>query len=135
MIKRAWFLFSFVLFVLFVVINEQEMQGRRIAAQPGAHDVRHRVDHRPAEPVRHGHGAGGLAAEGHRGDRGTAAPGLGEGGSGPAGQVASFPALSVTTMYMNQLNNAIDRVMFGEKTAEVALAEVRVHVQKELDRA
>ena len=37
-------------------------RGRRAAAQPGAHHVRHRLDRRPAEPLGHGHGAGRLAA-------------------------------------------------------------------------
>ena len=65
--------------------DSQTLQGRRTAAQPGAHDVRHRLDRRPAEPVGHGDGPGRLAGQGHRGDRRGAAAGLGAGSAGAAG--------------------------------------------------
>jgi multiple sugar transport system substrate-binding protein len=46
-----------------------------------------------------------------------------------------FPALPVTNLYMNQLNTAIERVLYGDRTPEQALREVRERVQTELDRA
>lgn len=47
----------------------------------------------------------------------------------------NHPVLPVTNLYINQLSTAIDRVMYGERAATEALAEVRVRVQKELDRS
>ena len=82
--------------------GRKTLQGRRTAAQPGAHHVRHRFDHRPAEPVGHGHGPGGLAAQGHRGDRRAAAPGFGEGSAGPAGEGLRSAPVVPDTDQVNQ---------------------------------
>ena len=41
--------------------GREKRRGRRTAAQPDPHDVRHRLDHRPAAHLGHGHGPGGLA--------------------------------------------------------------------------
>src|SRR5436309_3368386 len=70
--------------------GEQTLQGRGIATQPGANDVRHGFDHRLASSVDHGHGPGGLAAQGHRGDRRATASRLSEGSAGPSGEVTPF---------------------------------------------
>jgi multiple sugar transport system substrate-binding protein len=45
-----------------------------------------------------------------------------------------FPALPVTNLYINQLGNAVDRVLYGDKTPAQALADVRKRVQKELEQ-
>jgi ABC-type glycerol-3-phosphate transport system substrate-binding protein len=45
---------------------------------------------------------------------------------------AYIPALPVTGFYMNQLNTALDKIAYGEKRPEQALAEVRRRVQREL---
>src|SRR5271170_7984876 len=66
------------------------LQGRRTPAQPGAHDIRYRFDHRLAELVGHGHGPGGLAAQGHSGDRRATAAGVREGSAGPAGAILTL---------------------------------------------
>lgn len=46
---------------------------------------------------------------------------------------AFFPALPSASLYMNQLGNATDRVLYGEATPEQALAKVQARVQKEED--
>jgi multiple sugar transport system substrate-binding protein len=46
----------------------------------------------------------------------------------------AFPIISVTSYYQNQMSNAIDKVLYGEKTPAQALADVRLRVQKEMDR-
>ena len=45
-----------------------------------------------------------------------------------------FPALSVTSRYINLMSVATDKVLFGEVTPAQALAEVRERVQRELDQ-
>jgi ABC-type glycerol-3-phosphate transport system substrate-binding protein len=44
-----------------------------------------------------------------------------------------FPVTPVASLYMNQLSTATDQVLFGDKTSQQALTEVRLRVQKELD--
>lgn len=46
----------------------------------------------------------------------------------------SFPAIPVANLYNSELNTARDLVLNGEKTPAKALADVRVRVQRELDR-
>jgi multiple sugar transport system substrate-binding protein len=46
----------------------------------------------------------------------------------------SFPALPVANLYNAELATARDLVLNGEKTPERALADVRIRVQRELDR-
>ena len=50
------------------------------------------------------------------------------------GKSGYFPPLSVSNLYANQLTNAIDGVLFGQKNPEQALREVRERVQAEMDR-
>lgn len=45
-----------------------------------------------------------------------------------------FPALPVANLYNAELSNAVDFVMAGAKTPEQALRDVRLRVQRELDR-
>ncbi len=45
-----------------------------------------------------------------------------------------FPALPATNLYTSQMSTAIDKIMLGDLTAEKALADVRVRVQKEMDK-
>ncbi|HZO89368.1 MAG TPA: ABC transporter substrate-binding protein [Chthonomonadaceae bacterium] len=45
----------------------------------------------------------------------------------------AFPALPVTNLYMSQMANAMDRILYRDKTPAQALADVRQRVQKELD--
>jgi len=45
-----------------------------------------------------------------------------------------FPALPVANLYNNELTTARDLVLDGQKTPAQALADVRVRVQRELDR-
>lgn len=45
-----------------------------------------------------------------------------------------FPAMDVAGLYVNQLGTATDRVLFGEATPAAALRDVRIRVQRELDR-
>lgn len=45
-----------------------------------------------------------------------------------------FPAIPVASLYNNELNTARDLTLMGEKSAQSALADVRVRVQRELDR-
>jgi multiple sugar transport system substrate-binding protein len=46
---------------------------------------------------------------------------------------AYFPVLPVTSLYLNQMSTALDRIAYNERTPAQALAEVRVRVQRELD--
>jgi len=45
-----------------------------------------------------------------------------------------FPALPVAALYNNELITARDLVLAGVKTPEQALRDVRIRVQRELDR-
>jgi len=45
-----------------------------------------------------------------------------------------FPAIPVSNLYSAELNTARDLVLNGEKTPEKALRDVRIRVQRELDR-
>ena len=45
-----------------------------------------------------------------------------------------FPALPVANLYYAELLNARDMVLNGEKTPDKALTDVRIRVQRELDR-
>lgn len=47
---------------------------------------------------------------------------------------AYFPAMPAASLYMNQLSNAVDKVLYGEMQPSLALAEVRERVQKEQDQ-
>src|SRR4051794_13708125 len=54
--------------------HDAKVRGRRTEAESGVDDLRHRLAGGPAQPVRHGHGAGVLARLVLHGDwRGTAA--------------------------------------------------------------
>ena len=44
-----------------------------------------------------------------------------------------FPVTPVASLYMNQLSTATDTVLFGDKTPQRVLAEVRERVQRELE--
>jgi multiple sugar transport system substrate-binding protein len=46
-----------------------------------------------------------------------------------------FPVLPVTNLYMSEMNNAFDKIMYGDMTPAAALAHVRERVQKEMDRS
>ena len=46
-----------------------------------------------------------------------------------------FPVLPVSRMYISELGNALDKVLYGDLTPAAALAGVRVRVQRELDRS
>ncbi len=50
------------------------------------------------------------------------------------GKAGYFPPLSVSNLYASQMSNAGDEILFGQKTPEQALREVRERVQKESDR-
>jgi ABC-type glycerol-3-phosphate transport system substrate-binding protein len=46
-----------------------------------------------------------------------------------------FPVLPVTSLYMNQMNTAIDKILYGDMSSAQALGKVRARVQKELDHS
>ena len=46
---------------------------------------------------------------------------------------AYFPAMPAASLYMSEINNAVDKVLYGEMQPAQALAQVRIRVQKEQD--
>src|SRR5450755_2295647 len=47
---------------------------------------------------------------------------------------AYFPAMPAASLYMNQMSNAVDKVLYGEMQPTQALAQVRERVRKEQDQ-
>ena len=47
---------------------------------------------------------------------------------------AYFPAMPSASLYMSELSNATDKVLYGEQTTAQALHTVKVHIQKEGSR-